>query len=164
MERTLSATLPYGGTMAIHEQGPFEELVRLRERLNRLVEDAISRSAGLAAETGAHAFRPPVDLIEQADRYLVRVDLPGVAPVDVDVEVEAGLLVVRGERRSDSAIPSDAYLRVERPQGPFAVEVTLPDSVNEESIEASHRGGVIEIVLPKREERRRQGRMSIRIK
>lgn len=163
MERTLSATRPYEGTMAIHEQGPFEELVRLRERLNRLVEDAISRSAGLSAETGAHAWRPPVDLIEQGDRYLVRIDLPGVAPVDVEVEVEAGVLVVRGERRRDPSVPSDAFLRVERPQGPFAVEVKLPDSVDEESIEANHRGGVIEIVLPKREQRRPQGRMTVRI-
>jgi len=150
--------------MAIHEQDPFEELLRLRERLNSLMEDAISRSAGTSIDTGSHAWRPPVDLIERDDRYLLRVDLPGVAPVDLELEVENGRLVLRGERRPDPSVPEDAYLRVERPRGPFTVELQLPESVETGSIEASQRGGVVEVVLPKRETRRGPGRRSIQVK
>lgn len=164
MERIFQTSGAREGLMAIHEQDPFEELLRLRERLNRLMEDAISRSAGATVDTGSHGWRPPVDLIEQDDRYLLRVDLPGVAPVDLELEVESRLLVLRGERRADPTVPTDAYLRVERPQGPFSVELTLPESVEAGAIEASQRGGVVEVVLPKREEKRGPGRRSIQVK
>ena len=85
----------------------------------------------------------------------MRADLPGVSLSGVDVQVEDGKLCLRGERRMDASIDRDAYLRVERPYGRFAVQVTLPDSVDRHRIKATHRDGVLEIVLPKRTESQR---------
>lgn len=138
--------------MAIQRWDPVRDLLTLKERLNDLFEDVLARSGvdeGL--ETMArNGWRPAVDLFEEPSRYVVRVDLPGVPPADVEIEVDQGALHVRGERRMDLGVPRESYLRVERPQGRFALSLQLPQSVDRGSVQAQHREGVLEIVLPRR--------------
>jgi HSP20 family protein len=138
--------------MAIQRWDPLRELVDLQERMKQLFAEALSRSGGAEGEPAASAdgFRPPIDLFEEGDRYVLRADLPGVSARDLDIQVENGVLVVRGERKVDANVGRESYLRVERPHGKFSAQVTLPPSVDVRSIRALHRNGVIEIVLPKR--------------
>ncbi len=138
--------------MAIQRPDPFRGLIELQERVNRLFDEVVSRSFGPggAEAAEASAFRPPVDLYEHPERYVVSADLPGVAPEDVQVTVEDGTLVLRGERKPDPHVPRDAYLRVERPHGAFAVTLTLPPSVDPDGIRARHENGVLEVTLPKK--------------
>jgi HSP20 family protein len=127
--------------MAIQRWDSRIDLRRLQDNVNRMFEDALGRSP---------STEPPLDLIEQGERYVVRADLPGVGPAEVEVRVEDGALVVSGERKGDGEVPVDAYLRVERPTGRFSAFVRLPSSVDRQRIEARFRNGVLEIVLPKR--------------
>jgi HSP20 family protein len=140
--------------VAIQRWDPQRDMIELQGRMNRLFDDALSRSVGTepAEAIGSTAWRPPVDLIEEPARYVLRADLPGVGASDVEIQVEDGNLVLRGERRLDAGVSRESYLRVERPQGRFAVQIKLPPSVQHNAIRATHRNGVVEILLPKRKD------------
>ena len=140
--------------MAIQRSDPLRELQRLQENMNRLFEEVLTRSSGSvgADPAGTAAWKPPTDLVEETDRYVVRADLPGVIAAEVEVLVEKGRLVLRGERRREGPTPDEAFLRVERPDGRFLVQIALPTSVDQQRIQASQSNGVLEVVLPKRQD------------
>ncbi len=151
--------------MAIQRWDPIRDLLHLQEKMNRMFEDAFARSGGsVEAESLAPGgWRPPVDILEQASQYVLRADLPGVPSGGVEVEVEADALVLRGERIADPGAPRESYLRNERPHGRFSIQITLPPSVDRAAIRASQRDGVLEVVLPKKEDRA-EGRLKIDVK
>ena len=140
--------------MAIQRWDPQRDMIDLQDRMNRLFDEALSRSVGSEPDEalGSNAWRPPLDLIEEPARYVLRADLPGVGASDVEIQVEDGKLVLRGERRVDAGLSRESYLRVERPQGRFTVQIALPPSVQHNAIRATHRNGVVEILLPKRKD------------
>ncbi len=137
--------------MAIQRWDPLRDLLQLRETMNRMFEDALARSAGGSDSIGAAAWTPPLDLLEDARRYVLRADLPGVESADLEVKVEDGRLTLRGQRKPDVGRTQDAYLRIERPSGPFTLQLALPPSVDAQQIEARQHNGVLEVVLPKRD-------------
>jgi HSP20 family protein len=138
--------------MAVQRWDPLRDLVQLQERMNRLFEEAFARSSGgetIEPMTTA-SWRPPIDLVEESERYVLRADVPGLGPGEVDVQLEDGHLVIRGERTLEGGAARQGHLRVERPYGRFAVRVAMPGSVDASRIQASQRNGVLEVVLPKR--------------
>jgi HSP20 family protein len=140
--------------MAVDRWDPVRDLRHLKERVDTLFQDVLGRAGTEAASETPGAWRPPVDVWEEAGTYHVRVDLPGVAPGDVSVEIEDGVLHVRGERRTGESVPRGDFLRAERPHGRFGLSMALPASVDPQGIEARQRDGVLEILLrTKREER-----------
>ena len=139
--------------MAIQRSDPLRDLTRIREKVNRLFEDVMARSpATEGGEMLTTGWKPRVDVLEQGERYILRADLPGMSSSEVELEVEDGTLILRGERKMDASLPREAYLRVERPYGRFAIQISLPPSVDSRAIRASHHEGVLEVVLPKRQE------------
>jgi len=94
--------------MAIQRWDPLRDLRDIRERMNRLFDDAAARDprAGRAETVASTGWKPPVDVFEDGERYILRADLPGLSTSDVDIEVENGTLVLRGERKPDAAVPS----------------------------------------------------------
>ena len=149
--------------MAVERWDPVSDLKHLKERVDTLFQDVLGRAGTAAAPEVPGAWRPPVDVWAEGDDYHVRVDLPGVASGDVSVEIEEGVLYVRGERRTAGAVPYGDFLRAERPHGRFALSMALPASVDPGGIEARQRDGVLEIVLrTKRDDR--AGRQRIELK
>ena len=140
--------------MAIQRWDPLRDLREIRDRMNRLFDDVAARSPGSGnGETvESTGWQPPVDVFEVDDRYILRADLPGLTTADVKLAVEDGTLILRGERRQDGSVATDAYLRSERPHGRFSLQLALPPSIDRQKIRATHRAGVLEIVLPKRRE------------
>ncbi len=149
--------------MAIERWDPVHDLRHLKEKVDTLFQDVLGRAGTAAVPEVPGAWRPPVDVWEEADGYHVRVDLPGVAATDVDVEIEDGVLHVRGERRASGTVPRDEYLRAERPHGRFALSMAIPASIDPQAIEAQHREGVLEIVLKTRRSDR-PGRVRVELK
>ena len=96
-------------------------------------------------------WTPAVDIEEQADRYLLRVDLPGVSVEDIDITVENGSLKLSGERREEKTVSEDGYRRLERVFGHFERQFSLPDTADEEKVEAKTNNGVLEISIAKKE-------------
>lgn len=149
--------------MAVEPDDPMRDLMRLRERVDDLFKDVLVRSGADDETIAAGAWRPPVDVWEQGDRYRLRVDLPGVAADDLTIEIEGGALRITGERGNGGVVPRDAYIRAERPSGRFALSIALPPSVDPQGVEAAQKDGVLEITLPRRAERAR-GRVRVAVK
>jgi HSP20 family protein len=95
-----------------------------------------------------------MDLIEEDDRYVLHADLPGVAEEDVKVELEDDVLTISGERRSERKESREGYQRFERASGRFSRALTLPEGVDPDKIEARIEKGVLEVRIPKPEQRK----------
>ena len=142
------------GTMAVDRWDPVRDLRHLKERVDTLFQDVLGRAGTEATPELEGAWRPPVDVWQDGDGYHVRVDLPGVGPGDVSIEIEAGVLHLRGERRAGGSVPRGDFLRAERPHGPFALSMALPSSIDPQGVEARQKDGVLELLLRNRREDR----------
>lgn len=122
-------------------------LVSLQDDLNRLfgVRGWPDQGEGLFSSDWA----PAVDIKEEKDRYVVRADLPGVDPKDIEVTMSDGILSIKGERKEERKEERDGYHRVERFSGSFFRRITLPDAASEDAIKAKADNGVLEISIPK---------------
>lgn len=92
---------------------------------------------------------PSVDVFEKEGQLVIRADLPGLKKEDIDVSVQEGNLIVRGERKEESRVEKEDYLRLERATGSFYRCLPLPSEVKPEEIKAEFKDGVLEIRLPK---------------
>ncbi|TNF97564.1 MAG: Hsp20/alpha crystallin family protein [Gammaproteobacteria bacterium] len=94
-------------------------------------------------------WTPAVDIKEEDQRYLIRADVPGIKPEDIDISLENGVLTIKGERRHESE--EEGYKRIERVHGTFFRRFTLPDNVDPDKVDAKCKDGVLEIVIDKQE-------------
>jgi HSP20 family protein len=97
---------------------------------------------------------PAMDLVEEADHFVLRADLPGVSEQDIKIELEGDVLTISGERKSEHEQRKEGYVRVERASGRFSRSLTLPEGIDPESIKADYEGGVLEVRIPKPAERK----------
>lgn len=98
-------------------------------------------------------WRPAVDISEEQDRFIIHADLPGVDPKDIEITMENGVLSLKGERTVENKDDSKGYTRVERAHGTFYRRFSLPDTADADRIEAHGKNGVLEISLPKLEQK-----------
>ena len=110
----------------------------------------LDRALGEVANEATVSWIPHVDVHEEAERFVVTADLPGVEGKDIEVTADKGVLTIKGERRSEKKSSTDGYESVERASGAFLRRFTLPESVDAEAIKATHENGVLEISIPKR--------------
>ena len=130
---------------------PSDPLHALREEM----EDLVSRVWGDGGEPAAMVcLSPRLDLSETADALEIRMDLPGVKPSDIDIQLNSNLLTVTGESKEEKDEKGRTYHRIERRKGTFSRSITLPCAVQENKIEAQDRDGILTITLPKAEEAR----------
>lgn len=136
--------------MAMVRWEPVRDLLTLQERMNRMLDSSYRGTDEDWALGGSWA--PAVDIYEKDGNIVLKAELPGVDPKDVDVRVENNLLTLRGERKFDTEVKRDNYHRVERSYGSFSRSFTLPNVVDTQNIKAEYRDGVLHMTLPKREE------------
>ena len=115
----------------------------LLNRLHREFDQSFEAAARDASWT------PAVDIHEEAQRFLVRADLPGVKATDIEVTADKGVLTLRGERHIDKKEIDGHYSRVERVAGKFVRTFSLPDNVQTDAIKAQFKDGVLELTIPK---------------
>ena len=133
--------------LTVSRWDPFRDVVTLQHRLNRLLGDA-SSSYG---PEGVGSWVPPVDIVEEPERLLFRAEIPGVSKDDIDIKVENGTLILRGEKKQESVVEGETAHRVERFYGAFTRSFSLPATIDAEKIQARYKDGVLELVLPKAE-------------
>ena len=97
---------------------------------------------------------PPMDLVEAEDHFVLKADLPGLSEDDVHIEVQDGTLTISGERKAEHEEREKGWYRIERSFGSFSRSLTLPDGVDADSITAEFHDGVLELHIPKPEERK----------
>jgi HSP20 family protein len=117
----------------------------------RVFEPFFGRFNFLEDELKSGTWAPPVDVAEEKDTIIVRVEVPGMNEQDLKVGFEDGVLTVSGERQFERKEDRN-YHRIERTYGTFSRTFTLPRTVDQDSIAASYRDGILEITIPKREE------------
>ena len=143
--------------MALVRWDSSRELSSLQAEMNRLFQsffDTPSTGSTQGGTGGLRRWHPAMDLVETEDHFVLRADLPGVAESDVKVELEDNVLTLSGERRHEQEVKKGGYYRIERPSGTFARTLTLPEGVDADAVEATFDKGVLEVRIPKPEQRK----------
>src|SRR5215470_842819 len=129
---------------------PFREFVTLQNRMNRLFHDSYGDTREEALTT--NTFAPAVDVYEDEHNVTLKVEVPGIDEKDIDVRIENNTLTVHGERKFEKEEKEENYRRVERQYGSFTRTFTLPNTVDQESVQANYDKGVLKIELAKKAE------------
>jgi HSP20 family protein len=128
--------------MAITRWDPFTALAQMDREFDNLV------ARGWGSPAARAGFVPPVEIITKDSDVVIRLELPGIDVAnDVDVEVDKGRLVIRGERRAGSDEQRGSYLVRELRYGSFRREFALPDGVTADAVEAQYDNGMLEVVV-----------------
>jgi HSP20 family protein len=134
--------------MAITRWGSFREVASLQNRVNFLFRDF---NEGESALTTA-SFVPAVDIYEDPQKVVLKLEVPGVEEKDLDVRVENHTLTVKGERKLEKEGKEENFYRIERRYGSFYRAFTLPSTVDTENVEANYNAGVLKLELKKKAE------------
>jgi HSP20 family protein len=137
--------------MAIIRWDPFRDMVTLRERMNRLFDEAFE-GRGEEREMFKGAWYPSVDIYEKERELVLTAELPGIDENDIDIEVEGNTLTLKGKREIEKETKEDDYHRIERSYGSFFRSFTLPTNVDGGKIKAEHNDGLLKITMPKKPE------------
>jgi HSP20 family protein len=140
--------------MALIRWEPAREVQSIQSEMNRLFNTFFEPSAGGNGGAVMRRWTPAMDLVETDHHYVLRADLPGVSEGDVKIELEDNVLTISGERKSEHEETEEGYYRVERAYGSFARTLTLPEGVDAEAISANFDRGVLEVQIPKPEQRK----------
>jgi HSP20 family protein len=140
--------------MAITRWEPFRDLLSTQDRFNRLFNQTFGRAFEGAGddEVSTRTWAPAVDIYETDGSLVVKTELPGVDPKEVEVRVEENTLYLKGERKFEDETKKGNYHRVERAYGTFMRSFALPGSVDADKVTAEYKDGLLTITLPKREE------------
>jgi len=128
---------------------PYRDMLTLQNSVNRILGEVFTP---FATAEGVGAWIPPVDIVEEADRMVFRAEIPGVHRDDIDIKVENGTLILRGEKKQEQTVATESEHRLERYFGTFTRSFVLPVSINPDKIEARYKEGVLEVVVPKADE------------
>jgi len=142
--------------MALIRWEPARELATIQNEMNRLFNTFFEAPQGASNGQGQALRRwiPAMDLVETDDDFVLRADLPGLTESDVNIELEDNVLTISGERKAEHEERKEGYYRVERASGSFARSLTLPDGVDPDGVRASFDKGVLEVRIPKPEQRK----------
>lgn len=143
---------------------PWELMRRMSEEMDQLFESLGGRRAtpagrqrgGMELGTAAPLLVPHIDVQQRGNELVVKADLPGLRPEDINVAVDRGVLTISGERRQEEREEREGFIRSEISYGTFYRTIPLPDGADEERVAATFRNGVLEVTIPVSE--RQQGR------
>jgi HSP20 family protein len=143
--------------MTIIRWEPLREFGTLQNEMNRLLDTVFDAPASGGNGTGNGTLRrwmPAMDLLETDDHFVLRADLPGMGEEDVSIELEDTTLTVSGQRKAEHEERHEGAYRVERAFGAFSRSLTLPQGVDPEAVTAGFDKGVLEVRVPKPEQRK----------
>ena len=129
---------------------PFAGLESFNFQFNQLFDQTLGRARSSASSVGT-VWYPAVDVLESKDSYLLRAELPGMNKEYFNLEVKNGMLTVSGERKVEEPVSGVQYRSVERVAGKFSRSFYLPQTVQQDGIQATYRDGILEIYVPKME-------------
>jgi HSP20 family protein len=125
---------------------PFQELRTLEDRINQVFSSNLSKDV-------LSDFTPSINTREGEFAYHIDVDLPGVKKEDISVKIENNVLTLKGERKTKEEVKKDDYYKMESSFGSFTRSFTIPDNIDAENIHAESKEGVLELTLPKKEQK-----------
>jgi HSP20 family protein len=137
---------------------PFSELEELGNRLNRLF--GVTRWGGedRGESLAMTQWTPACDISETDKEYRIRLELPEVKKDDVRITLANGMLTVQGERKQEQEVSEARYHRRELRYGTFLTRFTLPDTIDEEKVDASYQDGILTLVIQKSEQKQQKAK------
>ena len=132
--------------MYIRRMYPVRETNSLQNRVNSFFQDLANENDPAASGK----FVPAVDIYDDGEKVVVKLEIPGVKEEDLDIRVENQTLSVRGERKFETEEKQEHFQRVERHYGSFYRSFSLPTSVDTETIVAAYEAGVLKLELKKK--------------
>lgn len=127
---------------------PFDQLATLRDEMNRLFEGSFGmRDFGLFS-----GWSPALDVYEDKDNVIVKLEVPGMKKEEIDISLHDGMLTITGERKQEKQAGEGETFRSERYFGRFHRSITLPAQVNGDRVKATYKDGILAVELPKTEE------------
>lgn len=128
----------------------FAGLENFNFQFNQLFDQTLGRARSSASSVET-VWYPAVDVLESKDSYLLRAELPGMNKEYFNLEVKNGMLMVSGERKVEEPVSGVQYRSVERVAGKFSRSFYLPQTAQQDGIQATYRDGILEIYVPKME-------------
>jgi HSP20 family protein len=140
--------------MALIKWDPFNDLISIQDKMNKLFEDTMSRGGSLRGDEDLQMtqWAPPVDIYETENEIILKAELPEVDKKNVTINIENNILTLAGTREFEKETKKENYHRVERSYGSFKRSFTLPATIDQEKIDASFSNGVLKITMIKKEE------------
>jgi HSP20 family protein len=132
--------------MALLRYEPWSALNQLHGQINRYFDREYNDAVTSAATAD---WVPTADIEEYKDKFVLRLDVPGVDVASIDITLDHGVLSVSGERKAEVEAKEIERRRLERPHGRFHRRFTLPDTVDAAAVHATGRNGIVEITIPK---------------
>ncbi len=142
--------------MALVRWDPVRELDSFQSDMNRLFDSFFGRRESGVANGYGRRWIPAMDLVETDDALVLRADLPGMQRDDIEIEVKDNVLTVSGERKAEHEDKGEGFYRVERAFGRFSRSLDLPQGIEAGGVKADFKDGVLEVRIPKPEERKPQ--------
>lgn len=133
--------------MTVLRYEPWSVLNQLHSQLNRVFDQDYDSASASSAATAD--WIPSADVEEYKDRFVLKLDVPGVDVSAIDITLDQGVLSVSGERARDQLAKEVERSRSERPHGRFHRRFTLPDTVDTAAVHATGRNGIVEVTIPK---------------
>jgi HSP20 family protein len=142
--------------MALIRWEPARELNSIQHEMNRLFNSFFDTTTGNGAvrTPALRRWVPAMDVVDTGDEFVLKADLPGLTDKDVNIEVNDDVLTISGQRQAEHEERKEGYYRVERSSGSFCRSLRLPEGVDPASVSANFDHGVLEIRVPKPEERK----------
>ncbi|MFN2124101.1 MAG: Hsp20/alpha crystallin family protein [Candidatus Promineifilaceae bacterium] len=138
--------------MNIMRYDPWRSMEDLRQEMDRVFHPLLHREDDTSHVVGGE-WIPAVDIKDEENRYVIRADIPGVKPDDIEVSMENGVLTIRGERKFEETEEKENFKRIERSHGIFYRRFSLPDNTDADAIQATGKDGVLEVIIPKTTEK-----------
>jgi len=148
MARELTLWKPFG------ELTPFRDFERMRRDMDRLWDSFFERGVRRTDDDGS--WLPSLDVAETKNDIVVKAEVPGMDPKDIDISLSDGLLTIKGEKKQEKEEKEENYHYVERSYGAFCRSVRLPTEVQSDKISASYKNGVLKVTLPKSDEAKKK--------
>jgi len=144
--------IPVARTMPVYDQweDPFTQMMLMREQMERNMRQVMP---------GTDVFNPRMDIKQTDKQYLITMDVPGMDKDKINVEVKEGMLIISGERKSETQDNNNQYYRQERSFGSFTQAIPLPDDAKADNIDAKYNNGVLTVTVArqKKDEKRSTG-------
>ncbi|QER41970.1 Hsp20/alpha crystallin family protein [Thermodesulfobacterium sp. TA1] len=130
-------------------------LQELKKEMDRIWQDFFGKEV-IPERWEGISWVPAVDISETEDNVIVKVDVPGVNPEDMEISIVDNVLLIKGEKKKEEEEKKENFYRVERFYGSFMRSIPIPCEVDVEKIEATYKDGVLKIVLPKKPEEKKK--------
>ena len=137
--------------MELVKWNPFGRNVRVRNQFDNFFDDFFNPALCIDEGMAASAWNPAVDVYENKEDIIIKAELPGVEKKDIKVDVNGGVLTLKGERNHEKEVKEEAFYRRESVYGKFERSFKLPDGTDSDKIKADFKDGILKVSVPKTE-------------